>query len=446
MRNLDDLSNAEGLDESITENYTDDYSNINWKDPLKGAREAAERVAKAAREAAQRAREAAERAAKSARDAAERARDAAQKAAKDLGKNIKDAGKSISDVKSKVDAKAKEVATKARDRAKKIATKARDEAKRVKDKIKETEKRIGKKLKEVAKKIKDAAKKFADKLRNALRKTMRNLILKSIKGNVHGTATRMYAAIASGDELKVKKIKINFANKAKNAYSAILSQWKTLGGSETELNDAIRAGASKRILKNPFNRADGNNHDEFYSYIASEDYFYGADGDTDEELAQADAEKMKADEEAAVVINEDDGTIETPDEGEKVSGFKAFIAKILSLFKKNKADENPYEEGEPEAADFAAQEKADEGNQPNESEADNNEVLNELFRTADEDAASAPKVEEDKDALSKEGSDDTSKEDGDKILGMPKGVAIGLGVAVLAVGGFFAYKYFKGKK
>ena len=30
-----------------------------------------------------------------------------------------------------------------------------------------------------------------------------------------------------------------------------------------------------------------------------------------------------------------------------------------------------------------------------------------------------------------------------KILGMPKGVAIGLGVAVLAVGGFFLYKKFK---
>jgi hypothetical protein len=33
-----------------------------------------------------------------------------------------------------------------------------------------------------------------------------------------------------------------------------------------------------------------------------------------------------------------------------------------------------------------------------------------------------------------------------KILGMPKGVAIGLGVAVLAIGGFFVYKKFIAKK
>jgi len=42
MKNLDGLSNAQGLDESITENYTnycgDDYSNIDWKDPFKGLR------------------------------------------------------------------------------------------------------------------------------------------------------------------------------------------------------------------------------------------------------------------------------------------------------------------------------------------------------------------------------------------------------------------------
>lgn len=33
--------------------------------------------------------------------------------------------------------------------------------------------------------------------------------------------------------------------------------------------------------------------------------------------------------------------------------------------------------------------------------------------------------------------------EGDKILGMPKMVAIGLGVVILAVGGFIAYKKFK---
>jgi hypothetical protein len=140
-------------------------------------------------------------------------------------------------------------------------------------------------------------------------------------------------------------------------------------------------------------------------------------------------------EEAAAVINEDDATLEVPDEEEKISGFKAFIAKIIAFFKRNKGDENPYEEGDPAADDFASQEKGDEGNQP-EGEGDGT-VLDELLKD------DASKDDSDSD------SDDESKrlgEGDDKILGMPKMVAIGLGVALVAIGGFVAYKYFKGKK
>jgi hypothetical protein len=438
MKNLDDLSNAEGLDESITE----DYSNVDWKDPFKGAREAAERTAKAVREAADRAKKAAQEAAdkakkaaqdaaKNAKAAADRAKKAAQDAAKNAAKNIKDAGKSISDVKSKVDAKAKEAANKARDNAKKLADKSKENAKKMREKIKEAEKRIGKELKKVAKKLKDVADKLKDKFRNALRTPIRNLILKSIRENIHGLATKMFAAIGTADEVKAKKIKASFVSKAKKAYASTLEQWKKLGGSESQLNDAIRIGSSKKMLKNPFSRADGNNHDEFYSYIASEDYYYGMTSLEDEEvakaeaeLAKAEAEKIKADEEAAAVINEDAATLEVPDEEEKVSGFKAFIAKILAFFRRNKADENPYEEGDPAADDFDAQEKGDEGNQP-EGEGDGT-VLDELLKD--------------------DASNDDDSADGDKIFGMPKMVAIGLGVAVLAVGGLLAYKYFKGKK
>ena len=422
MKNLDDLSNAEGLDESISE----DYSNVDWKDPFKGAREAAERAAKAAREAADRAK-------KAAQAAADRAKKAAQDAAKNAAKNIKDAGKSITDVKSKVDAKANEVANKAKDNAKKLADKAKENAKKMRDKIKEAEKRIGKELKKVAKKLKDVADKLKDKFRDALRIPIRNLILKSIRGNIHGLATKMFAAIGTADEVKAKKIKASFVSKAKKAYASTLEQWKKLGGSESQLNDAIRIGSSKKMLKNPFSRADGNNHDEFYSYIASEEYYYGMTSLDDEELAKAEAElakaeaeKIKADEEAAAVINEDDATLEVPEEEEKKNGFMAFIAKILAFFRRNKGDENPYEEGDPAADEFDAQKKGDEGNEP-EGEGDGT-VLDELL----EDDASNDDKDKDKDK--------------DKILGMPKMVAIGLGVALVAIGGFVAYKYFKGKK
>jgi uncharacterized membrane protein len=50
------------------------------------------------------------------------------------------------------------------------------------------------------------------------------------------------------------------------------------------------------------------------------------------------------------------------------------------------------------------------------------------------------------DKNAKESSDKSAESDkSDKILGMPKMVAIGLGVVLLAIGGFFAYKKFKKK-
>jgi len=433
MKNLDDLSNAEGLDESISE----DYSNaINWQDPFKGAREAAERTAKAAREAAERtakaAREQAARLKKSAQDRADKAKKAAQDAAKNIKNTTKDIGKNIKSTTKDLGKNISSNTQKIKDNAKKLADKSKENAKKMREKIKEVEKRIGKELKKVAKKLKDVGDKLKDKFLDALRTPIRNLILKSIRGNIHGLATKMFAAIGTADEVKAKKIKASFVSKAKKAYASTLEQWKKLGGSESQLNDAIRIGSSKKMLKNPFSRADGNNHDEFYSYIASEDYYYGMTSLEDEELAKAEAElakaeaeKIKADEEAAAVINEDAATLEVPDEEEKVSGFKAFIAKILAFFRRNKGDENPYEEGDPAADEFDAQEKGDEGNEP-EGEGDGT-VLDELLK---DDASN----------------DDDSDDDDDKIFGMPKMVAIGLGVAVLAVGGLLAYKYFKGKK
>jgi hypothetical protein len=62
------------------------------------------------------------------------------------------------------------------------------------------------------------------------------------------------------------------------------------------------------------------------------------------------------------------------------------------------------------------------------------------------------KAKEDTDKNAKELADKNAKEladksaaSSDKILGMPKMVAIGLGVVLLAIGGFFAYKKFKKK-
>ena len=45
----------------------------------------------------------------------------------------------------------------------------------------------------------------------------------------------------------------------------------------------------------------------------------------------------------------------------------------------------------------------------------------------------------------RESSNDSLGVDDDKILGMPKGLAIGLGIAVLAIGGFITYKIIKSK-
>jgi hypothetical protein len=78
----------------------------------------------------------------------------------------------------------------------------------------------------------------------------------------------------------------------------------------------------------------------------------------------------------------------------------------------------------------------------------NNKKVKETTKTTEKentkevDSEDDSKDDSDKSKKSGEGSDDAD----DKILGMPKMVAIGLGVALVAVGGFVAYKYFKGKK
>ena len=420
MKNLDDLSNSNNLDESVS----GEYSNAGgfFGDIQKGLSDAGKSISGALSDAE-----------KKARELAQKAREEAERAAKKIKEEAERQKKQLQELKNKVDNKAKQIRDKAKDKAKKLANKAKDDAKKLRKQIEDTQKKIGKNLKKVGKKLRDMAKGLRDKFKNAFRKVLRNLILKSIRKNVHGLATRMFTAIATPDEIKLRKFKPAFVNKAKGLYSKVLSDWKKLGGTEEEFNEAVRQGGSKKFLKNPYKNINGNNPDEFYSYLVCEDSYYGADGDTDEdnELLQAQAEQEKAEEETAVVINEEEATLDVPDEQEKQKGLKAFIAKILALFKKNKADENPYEDGTEEATDFANQDSQDLGNRPEESDSDN-QILKDL-----EGGEEDEKTEKDS---KKESTGD------DKILGMPKKVAIGVGIALLAVGGFVAYKYFKGKK
>lgn len=257
-------------------------------------------------------------------------------------------------------------------------------------------------------KLKDKAGKLGKNFRNRFRGVMRNAITMNIKKNIHGLATKLYPAIASESEITSKKYKPSFVSKAKKIYGKVLKKWVELGGKEEDLKSAIKDGQGKRFLKLPYKSAMGNDLEEFYSYVTPDmGIYYGDDGSV---FCNVDGEE-----------NEETGVEEIPDEQEQKSGLRAFFAFILNIFRKEGADENPFEEGSTENADFTNDKKEDEGNQPAPSE-ENNEVLTTLTDSSRTDDVNAPTA------------DDKTTTDGgtdDKFLGMPRKV----GIAVAVIGG-----------
>jgi hypothetical protein len=213
------------------------------------------------------------------------------------------------------------------------------------------------KLKKKITSIKEKRGKAGKKLRNKLRKLIKKDILYKLKNNIHGLSSRLYPAIASENELKNKKYKKSYISKSQKIYSDLLKRWFKLGGNEDELRSAIIEGAKKRrFAKSPYKSFSGYN--DSYGFY---EYFSYNDGQEEQEQTE-----------------------DIPSEEEKNKGIRGFFAWIISLFKKNNANENPFEEGSKENIEFEKDNLEDIGNQPNESEA-NNDVLNELDKSSYED-------------------------------------------------------------
>lgn len=320
-----------------------------------------------------------------------------------------------------VDQKVKDTAAAAKKDIDKAAEKAKKDIKDAGKNIVTTAKTAGKNIatttKKIGGKVKKGLKNLVGKVRAAYKKLLRKQILSAIfltiRANAHGIATKLYPAIASDAQLKQGKFKLSYKAKSKKSYDEILSMWTKMGGKKSKFDDAITKGAKLRILKNKkksgfdgdfpknfsiilgdydftptysnFSQNDPDVNRAFHDYFTPSTRFSSADGDGDgfddetfmpietSESATVSEETVTPEDYAAL---SEEGVTET-DSTEKTSAFKNFIAKILAIFRKNKADEVPYEEGTVDYANYATDYAQDLSYQPT-TDSTGSEVLSDL--------------------------------------------------------------------
>jgi hypothetical protein len=305
----------------------------------------------------------------------------------------------------------------------------------VKGGIRQTQKNIKKEVVHLREKVGDVGRKFRNKFRSIMRKG----ILFNIKNNIHGTATKLYPAVASDSAVAQKKYKRSFVTNSRGSYGQVVKQWESLGGNENDLRNAIVSGHSKSFLKVPYKSFNGDDSYALYAFFTPSNYtylskpqptiYFGVGGDSTNPDDSKNAELSQDG-----VVNDATGVEEVPSQQEEVKGIRAFFAWLLSLFSRNKMSDNPYAEGTPEYTAYEQQKNGDAGNQPDPSEA-NDPAIQDVYAKGQADGAGTNAD----DSAGDENLDNTGS---DTILGMPKGVAIALGIAVLAIGGFFVYKKF----
>lgn len=244
-----------------------------------------------------------------ARELAAKAREAAERAFREA-KAAKD----------KADALAREAAEKGSQLAKDAANKAKSDA----EKLLNAAKKLDAKIKKGIKNLTGKAFSGANKL---IKKAILKRFATAIKMNVHGIASRLYPAITNEANVKKAKIKASYIPKSKATYSDVLKEWIALGGNQYGLNQVIMQGYKTKF--HAFSGADAGVLDPTSNLDDSHTPDYSI-------------ESVSAEEASAMA---EQGADTTEDTVEKVKGFKALWLKILSLFKRKGADENPYEEG-----------------------------------------------------------------------------------------------------
>ena len=313
--------------------------------------------------------------------------------------------------------------------------------------IKKTTKKLGTNIKRKVVKLKDKVGASGKAFRNKFRSVMRKGILFNIKNNIHGTASKLYPAVSTDSEVANKKYKKSFVGKSRGMYNDVVKQWKSLGGNENDLRNAIRSGHSKKFLKAPYKSANGDDSMALYLHYApsnlsywenpNTDFYWGATGN-EEDFGYSD-ENVYGNEQPTQegVLNEATGEEEVISQEEEVHGIRAFFAWLKGLFGKNQATENPYAEGTAEYHEYEHEKNGDAGNEPDPSEANDPDIQN-LLGKGQADGAG---TEDDENA-----GDETDDTDDDTILGINK-TAFWIGVGVITlVGGYFGYKKFIAKK
>lgn len=368
-----------------------------------------------------------------------------KKLADKIKKNIKDAGKNIKDTTK--DAKGN-IIKNIKDARKNIKDTTKAAGKNIKDNVKDAGKNIKETLGKVVKTLKEKGGNLGKNFRNRFRGLMRRGILFNIKNNIHGTATKLYPAI--GGTLP-KAYKKSYANASKRIYAEVLKKWKNLGGNEADLNSAITKGYAKRkFLKAPFKSATGDDSYSMYVFYTPSNQVYWLDslddrkqytmyhnGDGEEDLEGLGDYSSSID----GVTNPETGEEEVVSQEEEVKGIRAFFAWFRNLFRRitGKDNENPFEEGTTENEEYTNEQTGDEGNQPDESEANDQDILALENQSQQDDAGG----DTDQSAGDENKKGDLDK---DKILGIPK-TAFWIGVSAIAlIGGFLIYKKFIAKK
>jgi len=275
-------------------------------------------------------------------------------------------------------------------------------------------------LKDAGKNIKQTTKDIVhnDNLKRGLKATFltynpavavpRSSALLAFRVNLFGISSRLYPAFLSDEDLIKYNFDIENAQNAKRAWEKVANFWEDkIGGNREKLREAISGAWNKPVFKTKKSKARKERTSTFNGDYDSlyETYAYPTGS---EEVA------------VSTYI---------------IAGLPV-VASIIGLIATTRAKKNPFKDGSSESQSYE-----------NQIAGDTAPVVNaqELAKIID-----AVKSDRDKGLpLDNTGIDstDVDNNDGDdKILGMPKGLAIGLGIAILAVGGFIVYKKFIAKK
>ncbi len=340
MKDLNDLSNSNYLDESITE----DYSNIDWKDPFKGLRE-----------------------------------------------NIKDAGENIKDT-------------------------AKDIGKNIKGTAKDIEENIKRTAKDISKN---------DNLKKALKGTFltynpavavpRSSALLAFRVNLFGISSRLYPAFLDEAALKKGNFNLENAKKAKVAWEKVANFWEDkIGGDRQKLKEAITGAWNKPVFKTKKSQARKQSTSSFNANDTS----FG-------DVSVFYEDERYSNEISAAAI------------GAYLSAGLSVVAGINEVIKKQGASKNPYNVGTKEYDAFEKELK--EGGTPPPLSA---EELARLAAAADADKRKGLGLDDTGLDIADLNEDENKRKSG-KFLGMPKGLAIGIGITILLVGGLLLYRKFK---